>query len=152
MKRNRVSSLILAVLLCLSLVSSPVKAHAAESSTQELTILYLSPRFKFLSQISASLSISNFGRATCGGAFYIYDKYDGYDSRMTMVLQQYEDTGWTDLKEWSQDFTGTGAKLMEKSYYVSAGYRYRMIATVEILDSAGEVLETVSCDSPIKEY
>lgn len=152
MKRNRASSLILAVLLCLSLLSGPIKANAAETSTHEITILNLSPRFKFISQISASLSISNFGNAGCGGLFYIYDIYDGYDSRMTMVLQRYGDSGWTDVEEWSQDFTGTGVKMMDKSCYVSAGYRYRMTATVEILDSAGKVLETVSCDSPIKEY
>ena len=154
MNTKRFKALALAALLCLSLNLATPTARAVESSSPEITVLDLfnSPRFKHIMQITSSLTISNLGRAECGGTYIIYDIYDGYDSRMTMTLQQYVDLEWVDLKEWSQDFTGAGSKLMNKGYYVKSGYRYRMTVTAEILDSEGNVLESVSVDSPIKEY
>lgn len=152
MNSNRLKALALAAPLCLSLALASPQALAADLSTPETTVLTLSPRYEHLSLIAASLTISNLGRAACGGTCYIYDMYEDCDSRMTMLLQRYESTGWEDVKDWSQDFTGSGNKMMDKGYYVSSGYRYRMTVTVEILDSDGNVIESVSCDSPIKEY
>lgn len=154
MNKTRLKVLALAAPLCLSLALSTPTARAVEASAPELTVLDLSisPRFEHIMRISASLSISSLGRAECGGTYIIYDIYDGYDSRMTMTLQRYEDFDWVDVKEWSQDFTGAGGKMMNKGYYVTSGYRYRMTVTAEILDSDGSVLESVFVDSPIKEY
>lgn len=152
MKSSRIKALALAAPLCLSLALTTPQALAADISQPETTILELSPRFEHFAQIAASLSISSLGRASCGASVYIYDIYDGYDSRMTMVLQRYEDSGWVDIKDWSQDFTGSGTKMMDKGYYVSSGYRYRMTVTAEIFNSSGKVIESVSCDSPIKEF
>lgn len=151
MNGNRWKALALTVPLCLSLTLATPQALAA-NDTASISIVALDPRFEHLSRISAGLTISTLGRASCGGSFTIYDIYDGYDSRMTMVLEQYTDSGWEPVKEWSEDFTGAGVKMMDKGYYVSSGYRYRMTVTAEIFDSRGNVIETVSCDSPIKEY
>lgn len=154
MNLSRLKALALTAPLCLSLALSTPAAMAAETAAPETTVLDLSisPRFEHIMRISASLSISSLGRAECGGTYVIYDIYDGYDSRMTMVLQQYVDSEWVEIKDWSQDFTGAGGKMMNKGYYVKSGYRYRMTVTAEILDSDGTVIESVSVDSPIKEY
>ena len=154
MNLSRLKALALTAPLCLSLALSTPAAMAAETAAPEITVLDLSisPRFEHIMRISASLSISSLGRAECGGTYVIYDIYDGYDSRMTMVLQQYVDSEWVEIKDWSQDFTGAGGKMMYKGYYVKSGYRYRMTVTAEILDSDGTVIESVSVDSPIKEY
>lgn len=149
MNKRQCKALALAAPLCLSLMLTTPKALALEGNTADIAVVYLEPRFEYLSRISSGLTISSAGRAACGGSFTTYDQYD---SRMTMTLQQFSDSGWVDIKEWSQDFTGSGVKMMDKGYYVKSGYRYRMTVMVEILDSDGSVLETEFCDSPIKEY
>lgn len=70
---------------------------------------------------------------------------------MTVLLQQEVDGRWVDLKEWSEDYTGSRVKMLEKGYYVPRGYRYRVVTTVWIWDADGNQLERVACDSPIKE-
>lgn len=149
MNGNRLKAMALAMSLTLTLATP--HAMATENHSTEINFFALDPRFEHLSRISASLSISR-GRANCGGSFTIYDIYDGYDSRMTMVLQQYTNSRWESIAEWSKDFNGSGIKMMQEEYKVSSGYRYRMTVTAEIFDSSGDVIETVTCDSPIKTY
>lgn len=38
------------------------------------------------------------------------------------VLRYLEDRGWEHIKEWSEDFTGSGVKYLNKGYYVERGY------------------------------
>lgn len=149
MNRNRLKAIALAMGLTLTLATP--HALAAENHSAEISVYALDPRFEHLSRISASLSITS-GRANCGGSFTIYDIYDGCDSRMTMVLQQYTNSRWESISEWSEDFSGSRIKMMQEVFKVSSGYRYRMTVTAEIFDSSGDVIETVTCDSPIKTY
>lgn len=121
----------------------------SEHISENAHVLLIDPRFDHMSRISSSLSINSLGRANCTGSFTTYDEYD---SRMTVVLQQFKNNQWTDIKEWSEDYSGSGARLLEKKYYVPSGYRYRVVTTVAILDSDGSELEIASCDSPIKEF
>lgn len=152
MKRNQ-RTLACLVLFC-TLLCAGASHHAQaigtppEESAHE-TVIELEPRFDHLSRISASLTFSSLGRANCGGSFTTYDEYD---SSMTMVLQRLEGTRWVDVKDWSESFSGSGVKVLDKGYYVSSGYSYRVSVTVNILDSNGNSIETVTCDSPIKEY
>lgn len=114
MNKRQWKALALAAPISLSLVLAAPKAMALENHPADIAIVYLEPRFEYLSRISSGLTISSSGRAACGGSFTTYDQYD---SRMTMTLQQYVDSGWVDIKEWSQDFTGSGVKMMDKGYY-----------------------------------
>lgn len=119
-------------------------------TTADQTILVL-PRFKYITRISSSLSISNSGYANCTGGFTLYDEYPG---NITITLQQFSDGRWTDIKEWSEDYTATdtGAHLFNKGYYVDSGYRYRLVTVVTITDADGTVIENEFCDSPVSEY
>lgn len=114
------------------------------------TILIL-PRYNYITRISSSLSISNSGYANCTGGYTIYDEYSG---NITITLQKFSNSRWSDVKEWSEDFsaTDTGAHMLNKGYYVGSGYRYRVVAVVKITDTDGTVLENESCDSPVSEY
>lgn len=108
----------------------------------------INPRFKYITRISSGLSISKNGYADCTGSYTINEEYPG---TTTMTLQRYADGQWSDVKEWSEDYPDSGVKMLNKGYYVTSGYRYRMITTVEI-KSGSTVVERESCDSPTKEY
>lgn len=129
------------------------QAIASVSQNAYETVLLLDPRFTHFSRISSGLSFNDLGRAACTGSYTIYIDYN-YDSRMTMTLQRFDDSElkWVDVKEWSGDFTKTGTKMLDKGYYVSQRGKYRVVTVAQIFDDDGTVLETISCDSPIKEY
>lgn len=146
--KNRLAAVFLCVLLVLSNTAHATALVPVASSFDTTVQELLAPRFNHLSRISSSLSISSAGRANCTGSF---TTYDDYDSTMTVTLQQYVDYSWTDVKEWSEDYTGSGVKMLDNGYYVTSGYRYRVVTTVQIWDGDEEI-EKVSCDSPIKDY
>ena len=148
MKRSKQFLACLIACSAMTLAAPSVQATGApvQDAMQDAVI---TPRFQHLSRISSSLTFSALGRANCGGSFTTYDEYD---SSMTMVLQQFKNQEWVDIKTWSGDFTGSGVKVLDKGYYVPSGYRYRLVVTVTIWDSKGNALEIASCDSPIQEY
>lgn len=125
-------------------------AVASVSETAYETALLLDPRFTHFSRISSGLDINSLGRADCTGSYTIYKTYS-YDSTLTVTLQRKEDSGWVDVMEWTKDYTDTGTKVLNKGYYVTRG-TYRLVTVAQIFDDDGTVLETISCDSPIKEY
>lgn len=108
------------------------------------------PRFTYINSIASGLSINSLGRASCSGTF---DPYGSVDSTITMTLQRQNSKGeWQDVKEWSEDSTGSRVRVIDKGYYVEKGYRYRVLTMAQIWDTDGTELERVVCDSPISEY
>lgn len=149
MNKTSLKVLALTVPLVFSLSQGLPHARAVEANEPSVETLLISPRFDYLSQITCGLTISGWGRANCEGSFTTHDQYD---SRMTLLLQQFKNGSWEDVKSWSEDYTGSGVNAFSKGYYVDSGYRYRVTNTVEILNGNGDVIETEVCNSPIKEY
>lgn len=140
----------LSILLALTTpAAASVDREAAPRMVTNAAVEFqIDPRFDHMSRISSSLDIDSLGRASCVGSFTTYDEYD---STITITLQQFKNNRWTDIKEWSGDFTGTGVKYLSKGYYVESGYRYRLVTVVQIWDGATEI-EKESCDSPVYDY
>lgn len=149
-KKISLSKTILSLVLVFSLgKTATVSAVSVAEQIDYVTVMDLDPRYDHISRISASLTMSSIGRANCAGSF---TTYEDYNSTMTIVLQQFKNMEWVDVKEWSSDFNGSGVWMMEKGYYVSSGYQYQAVVTVEIFDNNGKILETIACESPIREY
>lgn len=123
----------------------------AQEVTADTVVCMMDPRFTHISRISSSLSFGALGRANCTGSYTLYEEYEN-DSKLTMTLQQFRSNAWYDIKTWTQEYTGSSVKMLEKGYYVDKGYRYRVVTSMEIFDSKGNVIEMASCDSPIQEY
>lgn len=150
MLKKRLVAITLTLIAVLNL-SPAVAAVTAVclSPTETVISLSLDPRFSYMSRIASSLSVNSLGRASCTGTFTTYDEYD---STITMTLQQFKDGKWSSIKEWSEDYSGSGIKALDKGYYVASGYRYRVVTVVQIWGTDGKELEKASCDSPIYEY
>lgn len=103
----------------------------------------IQPYYVGTSGIGCSLSISS-GKATCKGYVYLYS---GYTSSLTLNLQKYSDGSWKTLKTW----TGSGNSI-EKPYYVSSGYQYRVTFTAKVYNSSGTLVDNITRTSPTKSY
>ncbi len=109
----------------------PVDATARENLIQ--------PRWSYVSELSANISIDWLGVATCtGGA----DTYGSYTVKTVVYLHQYVDSEWDMLKSWSA--TGISSTGVEGKFAVARGYTYRVTVVAYVYDSNGKILETVS--------
>lgn len=146
-------SLFRAAPVCLSLALAVVPlsapAAAAQTAPDTAAVEHISPRFEYISRISCGMTISAEGYASSTGS---YTMYDGMDGTITLTLYRYINGRWVSYGTDSKDFTGNGTKMFTTGWDVPSGYRYRATATVEIKDAGGSVVETVYCDSPIKDY
>lgn len=97
----------------------------------------VSPRYAYISELSADCVCEN-GFATCFGAVFPWGS--GYDSQMSMTLQEYNTGKWKDIKTWSGSKTNGGVNLT-KTYAVSTSKTYRVRVTGKVL-SGSRVLET----------
>lgn len=103
----------------------------------------ITPFYKYISVVGASINISNTGKAASSG--YVY--YVGnYDSTLTIELQRLNGTSWSTVKSWSKSFSGEDLHSMEEVYYVTSGYTYRVKATATVKNGT-TVLETATSTS-----
>ena len=108
------------------------------------------PRYIKIVNLSATLeSISLAGRATCSSLVSILDATCSVT--ITAELQQSGDgTSWDTIKTWSS----SGNRTAETAgyWYVDKGYGYRVLATATVYNSSGNIVETASATSLVREY
>ena len=143
--RKKIVPLVLAFLLIFA-GSASVYADSGSSGNginggQQVNYVYLSA-------IGSGLSINTSGYATCSGYLILLEDYN---SSLTLTLQRSNGSGWSDVTSWSQSFTSMGSHSMQKGYYVSSGYSYRVLTTAKVINGS-TVIETASVSSPIQQY
>jgi hypothetical protein len=142
-------SIFIALILLLMLtVSVPVCADSQVFAETVQLNGQLSPNYTYLSAVGSTLSIEN-GYATCSGFMNLFRDYN---STITITLQSSANgSSWSNVTSWSQSFSGTGLLSIEKGYYVSSGYTYRVLNTAQVKNGTS-ILETATCYSPEEQY
>lgn len=118
------------------LLSATVLASAAQPPVAE-------PMYTGISSLSAGLSISSTGQATCVGRVY----NDGdYDVTLTIALQQDGST----IKSWTVD-TNVGLNNISKYHYVASGYDYQVVVTA-VVKSGSIIVNAYGASSTVVSY
>ncbi len=137
--------IILAVFMVLLL---PVTAFAEDTNNFE-TGNVITPMFKYIWSLSASLDINKWGKAECVGS--VDASSDKYTAELTVSLQQYTGSSWKSIKSWSGSGSGQSGVIVGGYYYVGSG-TYRVCSTAKIYNSSGDLLENESYCSAEKTY
>ena len=95
-----------------------------------------------------AISISDSGCAQCVGQVELRDS--SYEIDLAVELQRNNGWSWSTIKSWSA--SGTGVVSLDKEWYVSSGYTYRVYASAEVTAPDGTVVETVPKYSLTSEY
>ena len=103
----------------------------------------INPRYVGISNISAGLAISTSGKATCVSSVMPDNRYT---VTLTMELQQ---DGRT-IKSWNTP-VGTSQTVLEKSYNVTSGHDYQVVATATV-KSGSSVINSYKAYSSIVSY
>ena len=133
--KRRILCLLLALICAFSMLIT--FAYASETSKNEPL------RYTGISSITAGLTISNTGCATCSGSA---SAYTGYSVDLTMKLLQDGST----IKTWTT--SGDYFVPLTKQYYVTSGHNYQVLTSVKVYDSNDTYIATYSIYSNVKTY
>lgn len=98
-------------------------------------IIPASARYSSISYLSAKLSISDAGYASCVGTCTV--EY-GYTGEVTLELQQKKGSTWETIMDWND--SGESVR-MDKRQFVAKGYDYRAKISADVYDSKGNFVE-----------
>lgn len=126
---------LLACLLALCICAAPLSALAALPDDTSV-----SPFYTGIATVTRSLEVSNSGCATCYGKIVVRS---GYTADMELALQLSSDgDSWSAIKTWTT--SGSGTLTLDKIYFVSSGYYYRVVCSADIYDSDGDFVEGIA--------
>lgn len=140
LKKHHLAAILLIVLLCSCLAS--VLAFAASRPDQPLE-----PQYEHTSRISASLSISKNGTASCIGTIKAISNTSKVN--ITLRLLRKNGSSWTPVKTWTKDNQPSSASI-DKDCSVGAG-TYKLVISGSVTTDKGRT-EFVSTSSSEKVY
>lgn len=121
------------LLICMCVV--PLSAFAALPDETPISPLYTG-----VATVTRSIDVSSGGCATCYGRIVVRS---GYTADMELELQlSSDDESWSTIKSWTN--SGSGTLTLDKIYFVSSGYYYRVICTADIYDSDDNFVEAIA--------
>lgn len=125
-----------ALVVCLLISCMTIGVSAAGSSPGE------NSRFTGLMGMTASLSISDLGRAVVSVSVNLRD---GYKAQMYVDLHQ-ESMGSSIPKSWSISIPD-GGDIWGGVWYVYSGYLYYATVTLDVYTTGGTFVERITLDS-----
>jgi hypothetical protein len=109
----------------------------------------LDPEYSRVTMISAGLTISADGEATCSGV--VEPTYSTDSVTLIVRLQYWNGTRWVNYCSWQTIGSGIYVALIE-TQSVTAGYYYRVRISAECVAASGGASETVYANSYIRSY
>lgn len=108
----------------------------------------IAPCYVYIDSLVASITKGSLGFVTCLSQFTTFETGKTYV--ITCYLQRTDGSAaWSNYKSESKTFTGKNVAGVEKTWFAPAGYAYRTKTVVQVKNSSGTVLETVSNTSSV---
>lgn len=126
------------LVLCLMFTVSVTIANATENSE-------IMPRLTGIDSQAVSLSISEYGRASCWCAIFVST---GYSVDVTMDLEQ----DGIVIKTWTASGSSGARVELSKPYYVVEGHDYQVVVTTRVKTLEGSYLLSYTLESYVESY
>lgn len=132
-------SLILAVIL----TATPLVVHSHAAETNVNYDDMVAPCFENIILISSSITNGTLGFVKCVSSFTSITS--GTTFVLTCYLQRTDgSTAWQNYKSKTETFNGAGVYNINKSWFAPSGYNYRTLTKLEVKNSSGTIVETVT--------
>lgn len=135
--KQRIRNRLVCILVVMAILTSGMTVMATDTAT---------PYYDATTRISASLTISSSGLASCSGTIRLSDS--SCYANLTLKLQRYENHAWTTVYTWTEN----DATSISGSRYVTSGYYYRVVHSANVYSSSGKYIESPSVTSSSKYY
>lgn len=136
MKKIIKSTATLMLVLCMLVAAIPASASDLQTDESEI----VTPRYVACSYVDTCLTIGSLGYSVSSVEVYMYS---GYTAEITMTLQK-SSNGilWSDDASWTS--SGSSNLALSKARYVLSGYYYRVVSEIEIYNSTGTKVESIT--------
>ena len=131
--------LIISSVLIVFLIGTPAGAQNSLYLNEVNSNDWIQPYFTNILLFQNQFDISSSGKAI---AFAYLTARNVDQVRIDISLQQYNNGSWKTIKDWTTTSSGTNIGL-DKSYYISRGYTYRMISNGYVYEN-GILIENTS--------
>lgn len=139
---KRILSIILSIIIMMLPLSLSTLAADDEANYDDL----VAPCYDNISIIAAGITKGSLGFVTCTSHFKSVENDKTFV--MTCYLQRCdEDTAWSNYKSTSETYSGGGSYTISKTWFAPAGYAYRTYTKVQVKNSSGTVVETITAFS-----
>ena len=140
-------SMIILVSGCFTVSAHDIN-NADSTSTVQQESSVITPRYTYLTSLSAGIAKEALGFVTCTSIYTC--AHEGYTFTLTCTLQRTDGstTGWVNYKSTSETFLERGTRSIEKLWFAPAGYAYRTHTKIVIKNASGTVVETATGVSP----
>lgn len=135
MKSLRISAFVFTIIM---IVLVPCTAFAARDDSASML-------YQYTRIVTASLSISDAGQATCRG--FVRASSPGSDISFTITLYRKSGTSWSKVTSWSNSDTSLILEIV-KNRQVSAG-TYKVKLTGSVTDSEGNTESIIASSSEV---
>ena len=140
-RRTKMINKLFQRLICFLVVSAMLASGMVAMASDVPT-----PYYDSTASISAGLSISSSGLASCSGRIRLSES--SCYANLTLQLQKYTSNGWSPVYTWTQ----SNATSISGSRYVTSGYNYRVICSANVYTSSGTYVESPSATSSTVYY
>lgn len=136
---KRILSIVLAVIMMVLPLSVSTIASGDNANYDDL----VAPCYDNVTTISAGITKGSLGFVTCTSHFKSVE--NGKTFVMTCYLQRTDGSdSWANYKSTSETYSGAGGYTISKNWFAPAGYAYRTYTKVQVKNSAGTVIETIT--------
>ena len=141
LKCKKLIATVLCVVMCLGM--GAVSSFAAVKPGNDV----ITPQNIAIIATDNFIELGSLGKLTCLGSTEVQD---GYNAKVTVELQRYQNGSWTTIKTWT-DY-GDAFATVDKDYYVTSGYYYRLKITHQAYTYSGTLVETIYKYSDVINY
>lgn len=135
-------------LLVVATTNTSILAISYDSGNVEQSETAIAPRYTYLGNVTAGMSITSKNKAKCTGSYYIYEDNN---ADITVKLMKSTDgkTNWSSVpnESWTKSYTTIGNHTSggTSTTTLSSAYYYCTLTQVTVYDDNYNVLETASC-------
>jgi len=110
----------------------------------------LNPMYIGVQSIVCDIHISSTGVIRCTGSVLLANSYHRADVNWT--LQRSNGSTWSNVTTWSTPIYSGSSTSLDKTRYANHGYAYRLVVTVKVYSSSGNIIATYTEYSKIVMY
>ncbi len=132
---KRVPAFLFAMLLLCNVYAEAIDVYDSNSD--------VTPHYEVISLIDSKLEINRTGKATCKAQVHTSSNFS-----VTLTCDLYKDG--TVIKSWTA--SGKGSAFLDKSWYVTSGSDYQVVASATVYNSTGNYIDSGTAYSDVVSY
>lgn len=138
----------LSLILAFSIIATSLTVQSFAAETDLNYDDQIAPCYENLSKLNAIIENGTLGFVNCISSFESVTS--GKTFVLTCYLQRTDgSTAWQNYRSKTETYTSKGTYTINKNWFAPSGYSYRTLTKLEVKNSSGTLIETVTAVSSV---